>query len=402
MPENFEGELWKDIPGYEGFYEASSFGRIRSKERTVRNYYCRERILMQSVKHHYLYVTLSKDGKTKNIRVHRLIAITFLPNPKHLSDVNHKDENPLNNKVDNLEWCSNSYNLQYGTRIERGQETRRRKKDGIVENGVSSKQQEDTVFDLPFNNLEGEEWRPVSGYEGLYEISNYGRLKSLHHKIPYIVRANTVKSGRMNAHLHRNGKDRSIGVHVLVAKAFIPNPNNFKEINHKDENPLNNHVNNLEWCSHNYNMHYGTLCQRLSIIQKNHPSTSKPVAQYSLEGIFIKTWPSIREIKRSLNAAGWKNISYVCRGKLHSALGYQWRYVEKGKVPERNIGPCARRCSTAPKMVYQYTTDKVFVRSYDSVTAAGLSVKISGTNISACIKGKQKSAAGFLWFDKRI
>ena len=400
--ENLDNEEWKDIPGYEGIYEASSFGRIKSKERVVGNYYCRERILMQKIKQNYLYVNLSKEGNSKTIRVHRLIAMAFLPNPYNFPEVNHKDENPMNNTLENLEWCSQSYNLQYGTRIERGQLTKKlnKIKTAQKESLVKSQERENAYFQF-VENLDNEEWRPVVGYENLYEISSCGRLKSLYHKIPFIVRTKTTRKGRINANLHRNGKYSSFGIHVLVAKAFIPNPNNLTEINHKDENPQNNNVENLEWCSHEYNMHYGTIYQRISSKLTNCKTTSKPVAQYKLNGEFIRIWPSIREVKRTLYIKGWKTICSACNGKSHSAAGYQWRYIGEGEVPSPNIGPCRRRCSTSPKTVYKYSLDKTFVCSYESVTEAARSVNISASNISACIKGKQKSAAGYLWFGKK-
>lgn len=391
--EDLDGEVWKEIPHYEGFYEASNMGRIKSKERHVGNYYVRESIVMQYVKQRYFYVNLSKAGQHKTLRVHRLIALAFLPNPDNLPEVNHKDENTLNNRIENLEWCNKSYNLDYGTRIERARDTRRcAKPKKIVHVNANS----------DVKCLDNEEWRPVVGYEGLYEISNLGRVKSLHRRTPFIVRTKTNTHGRIIANLHHKGEVHSFGVHVLIAKAFIPNPDNLPEVNHKDENPANNIVENLEWCTHEYNMHYGTLYKRLSSTLQNNSSMSRPVVQYDLEGKFVRVWPSIREVKRSLNEKGWKTICDVCKGKAHSAMGFQWRYVEGGKTPAEDIGPIRRRCSTAPKAVYQYTLEKLFVRKYESVTAASASVGIPGTNISACINGKQKTAAGFLWFDKML
>ena len=365
------------------------------------NYYCRERIIKQCFKQNYLYVNLYKRNKHATLRVHRLVALAFLPNIYNYAEVNHKDENSINNRLDNLEWCSQAYNLHYGTRIARAQVTKKTKVRIRKEAGIS-KMQEDTSGLPDICSLEGEEWRHVAGYEGLYEISNYGRLKSLHHIIPFIVRTKKIHSGRVNVDLHHNGKYTTFGIHTLVAKAFIPNPENLPEVNHKDENPLNNRADNLEWCTHKYNIRYGTLRDRLSDKLKNNLVTSKAVAQYDLSGKFVRVWPSIREVERCLKTKGWKTICDVCKGRLHSAIGYQWRYVENGTMPTTDIGPCRRRCSTAPKKVYQYTLDRVYVRSYKSVTAAADFVGIPGTNISACIKGKQKSAAGFLWFDKKL
>lgn len=110
-----------------------------------------------------------------------------------------------------------------------------------------------------------EEWKPIEGYEGLYEISNFGRVKSLvgwnGHK--YVKRERILAPSKQQTNpnysrsivkLNKNGKSKDFKVHRLVAKAFIPNPNNYKVINHKDGNPLNNKVENLEWCTQKMNI----------------------------------------------------------------------------------------------------------------------------------------------------
>ena len=104
---------WKPIKDYEGLYEISNTGEVKSLNLK------KGRILKQHIQRSYLYVGLSKQCKTKLHLVHRLVAKTFIPNPLHLPEVNHKDENKLNNNVDNLEWCTAKYNSNYGTRNKR-------------------------------------------------------------------------------------------------------------------------------------------------------------------------------------------------------------------------------------------------------------------------------------------
>ncbi len=117
-------EIWKDIPDYEGYYQASNLGRIKSMPRVVTNYrgshISKEKILKQHCdKKGYSKVYLLKNKVGKTTCVHRLVALAFLSNPNNWPDINHKDENPSNNNVENLEWCTEKYNSNYGTCIER-------------------------------------------------------------------------------------------------------------------------------------------------------------------------------------------------------------------------------------------------------------------------------------------
>lgn len=114
-------EIWKPIAGYEGTYEISNLGRVKR----LKGFHCRaDRILKpKKSKSGYLYVNLSQDNKAKPKTVHRIVAETFLPNPDNLPQVNHKDEDKANNCVSNLEWCTVSQNINYGTRNDRTKET---------------------------------------------------------------------------------------------------------------------------------------------------------------------------------------------------------------------------------------------------------------------------------------
>ena len=122
-------EEWRDIAGYESYYQVSSLGRVRSVERWVQDrfgmkapYRIHEKILKpKRSQTGYLFVHLSKDGHAHPYRIHRMVAEAFIPNPDGLPTINHKDENKENNHVDNLEWCSIAYNNDYGTRQQRVQ-----------------------------------------------------------------------------------------------------------------------------------------------------------------------------------------------------------------------------------------------------------------------------------------
>ena len=119
-------EIWKAVTGYEGLYEVSSLGNVRSLDRVIRSKHNgttlkKGRILtpFYEEKKGYYQVALSKDGKEKKQRIHRLVATAFLDNPFNYTDINHKDEIKTNNKMDNLEWCTREYNNNYGTKPQR-------------------------------------------------------------------------------------------------------------------------------------------------------------------------------------------------------------------------------------------------------------------------------------------
>lgn len=124
-------EEWKDIVGFEGIYQISNFGRVKSLPKLVErgkwgSFTLPERLLHPNVNKSRGYVEITLGTKKcpgRRFKVHRLVAEAFIPNPDNLPEVNHKDENKENNKVDNLEWCTRKYNANYGTNFERGAKT---------------------------------------------------------------------------------------------------------------------------------------------------------------------------------------------------------------------------------------------------------------------------------------
>lgn len=182
-----------------------------------------------------------------------------------------------------------------------------------------------------------EEWRPIKGYEGLYEVSNFGRVKSLQRNSKgknnsirilkeKIIKPSKNKEGYLVVCLCNNGKLKIKRVHRLVAETFIPNPYGYKEVNHKGENPSKNYVWQLEWCDSKYNSNYGTRNIRIGRNNING-KCSKPVLQYLLNEELVNTFPSIKEVERLL---GFSNAHIIecCKGKRKSAYGYIWRYLD--------------------------------------------------------------------------
>ena len=125
------------------------------------------------------------------------------------------------------------------------------------------------------------------------------------------------------------GKFKLRNVHRLVAQAFIPNPNNYPQVNHKDEDPSNNNVSNLEWCDAQYNNAYGNRNKRCSLMQLNRADCSKPVLQYDKEGNFIKKYPSAQEAQRQTGVTR-SCICRVCNNApmYYTAGGYVWKWAE--------------------------------------------------------------------------
>lgn len=114
-------EVWKDVPGYEGLYKVSSYGKVMSLKKNLFGKYvdCEKLLTPSEDKDGYLRLSLVKDKKEKKFMVHRLVAMAFIDNPENLPQINHKDEIKTNNSVDNLEWCTEEYNCNYGTRNDR-------------------------------------------------------------------------------------------------------------------------------------------------------------------------------------------------------------------------------------------------------------------------------------------
>ncbi len=211
-------------------------------------------------------------------------------------------------------------------------------------------------------------WKDIKDYEGYYQVSNLGRVKSVPRTIQRKKNKYTVKERILKSRPDKDGyeyvvlcincKMKTKSIHRLVAEVFIPNPSNLPCINHKDENPSNNNVENLEWCTYSYNNTYNDLAHRRmkkvdyakraantnwelrklhTDFKKRTENTNyeaiaekirKPINQYDKDNNFIKQWNCAKDIAKEYNTTP-EAIRANCLGKVKGLTkGYKWRYVE--------------------------------------------------------------------------
>lgn len=184
-------------------------------------------------------------------------------------------------------------------------------------------------------------WKDVPGYEGVYQASNKGNIRSVDRYIECRGTMRMQKGKMLKPYIGKfgykqvilyNKKPKLFKVHRLVAMAFIPNPENLPQVNHKDEDKTNNNVENLEWCTCLYNLTYNDLHHRRNNMNNKK---SKQVVQIK-EGKVIATYPSINEAARVLKCDSG-NIVRCCKREKKTAYGYQWKYAESEEAHEKCI-----------------------------------------------------------------
>jgi len=289
---DYDTNEWAPAFGFEDRY-------IVSKQGDVKSLITGEIMKHSKLRSNKAYKSLNltdNNSKRKSIRIHRLVYSSF-----HKIDLNsikdkvvdHINRNSLDNRLENLRLASHSDNTKN-----------------------SNKPKPKTYNISPL----ADDFRPIVNYKDFdltnYLINSYGQIKNTDlNKGGKIHADNISNTGYKMVKLKDKKTNKYISIcnHILVALAFLPNPNNFDTVHHKDSNRVNNHISNLEWTTRQQNTIY---------------AIGKPVNQYTLDGIFIKRFNTIKEAANSLNKNTSADISEVCRGNNKSAYGYKWQFAE--------------------------------------------------------------------------
>ena len=190
---------------------------------------------------------------------------------------------------------------------------------------------ENLVWDTGFTN---EEWRDIRGFEGFYQVSNLGRVRSVEREVKmkdfvvtrrsFIKKIHKKTNGYYGLLLSKNDSSKNYSIHRLVAEAFIPNPLNLPQVNHKNEDKSDNRAENLEWCTAKYNSNYGT--RKLRVMMNNKRMCGRKVVCIDLSGKAIAHYPSVQSVKEDgYNAA---LVHACCIGNRHTHHGMYWKFEQ--------------------------------------------------------------------------
>lgn len=283
---SLEGEEWRDVIGYEGLYKVSSFGRVASLAKYVnnrfQNVFKEPRLLLPHNNGESTQsVLLSKDGVDRKYHIPKLVASTFILNPNRCKSVRMIDGNNKNYRVPNLEWII--------------VKDRRKKYDT--------------------SSLDGEIWKDIPDYEGLYKISSLGRIISSYTRK---ILSPTISGHKGKDYyaitLVKKGVKKRFHIHKLVAIAFIPNPNNLPCIDHINTDRYDNRIENLRWCSFSQN----------NLNPKSNQKRFKQIVQIK-NGSLTRIYKSLKDAVN--DGFGLSSIIDCCKGRYRHHKGFQWMYL---------------------------------------------------------------------------
>lgn len=186
-------------------------------------------------------------------------------------------------------------------------------------------------------------WAQIQGYEGLYEVSDSGDVRSMnynHTGEPRILTPKKHSSGYNTVVLCKNSEKKNKSIHILVAQAFVDNPDSKPQVNHKDGNKENNNANNLEWVTASENIHHS-----FEVLGKQSPNkgrfgeshyASVRISQYSLTGHFVKQWNCISDAAREIGCQPSQIINNI-KGRSKTCRGYMWRYEKCAMIDDSPV-----------------------------------------------------------------
>ena len=240
----------------------------------------------------------------------------------------------------------------------------------------------------------------------MYLVTSFGRVYSVVRRDKYCrilgggeISPQLSAGGYRFVALYKNGKGKQFYVHQLVARAFIPNPENKDCVDHIDNIKDNNNVSNLRWVTHKENMNNTITMMRMHNESAKYISQagadnpfSRKIAMYTLDGELIKVYESGGQIEKEYGI-GTSSISRVCRGERAQTHGYVFRYMSeaKRKIIRRTDG------MYSSKPVIQLDLDDNFVAEYQSIMAAAKAVDAYPSNLGKAVNGRQKTCKGFKW-----
>lgn len=193
-------------------------------------------------------------------------------------------------------------------------------------------------------------WKDIVGYEGLYQVSNMGNVRSADRTIKVkrgdseyflttkgkVLRGQARRHGYLSVWLYKlDGSKRQESIHRLVAEAFCIRRDGDTDVNHKNEIKTDNRASNLEWCTHKENSNYGTAQQRRLETDRVRGNRCKPIRQYDLQGNLIAEYPSLKEASMQTGIASGNICKHIQGNKQYSHVGgYHWEYVKRGNKAE--------------------------------------------------------------------
>ena len=339
---------------FKKFIKISNTNYYISKDGEIFNSFGKK--IVKTISNKYYTITLQINKKSKMFYLHRLLAQTYIKNPKKYKIVNHKDGNKLNYKLQNLEWCSHKQNSQHAhdnllnkiskavNQLNENNEivnTFQSIKQASLNTNYSSKYIskccnntiKDNIFqfvlktDIKKNKKikinEKIEYKPIPNYQN-YEISKNGLVKNK------ISNNNLIGYEReyVSVSLINNNKSKKELVHRLVALCYLPNPNKYKLVNHKDGNKINNNVDNLEWCNNSQNV--------LHALDTGLNKSRKIIYQIDKDNNIITTFNSMKEAADKLKLTA-SNISRVCNGVYKHTKGLMFKFKEENKQEKEVI-----------------------------------------------------------------